>query len=108
MNWAAIIAALMEVFGPILQDWLKDCTAERLNRAAAELPPAETFGSDAAATVAMFDEAIASLPRLAFVRRTGLRRMKAAAIVDGKVRRAPLTAHEIAEARDIVGGVRNE
>lgn len=108
MGWASIIAALLEVFGPILQDWLKECTKERLEDAAADLPDVGSYASEGAAVVAMFDTAIADLPRLAFVRRSALRRMKAASVRDGKMRRAPLTAEEIREGRDLVGGVRNE
>lgn len=108
MGWASIVAALLAIFGPLISDWLKECTEEKLSDAADNLPEPSTFGSEGEATAALFDEAIARLPRLAFVRRAALRRMKAASIVDGKLRTAPLTAEEIAEARDLVGGVRQE
>ncbi len=108
MGWAAIIAAILEVFGPILASWLKDCSKDKLTDAASSLPDPITFATEGAATAALFDEAISNLPRLAFIRRAALRRMKSAAIVDGKLRRTPLTADEIAEARDLVGAVRND
>jgi hypothetical protein len=108
MGWAAIVAALIELFGPLLQDWLKDCTAERLSDAARELPEPDTFGSEGEAASALFDRAISDLPRLAFVRRAALRRAKAAAVVGKKIRRTPLTAAELAEGRDYVGGVKGE
>jgi hypothetical protein len=108
MAWAGIIAALIELFGPLLTDWLKSCTEERLEDAAADLPATTSYANEGEAVGALFDAAIADLPRLAFVRRAALRRMKAASIDGKKMRRAPLTAEEVREARDLVGGVRNE
>lgn len=100
--------AILELLGPLLQDWLKKCTEERLNQAAAELPDADTFANEGEAAAALFDRAIADLPRLAFVRRAALRRAKAVSIEGKKIRTRPLTASEIAEGRDLVGGVRGE
>lgn len=108
MEWVAIITALLQLFGPILQDWLEKCTEEKLNDAAQSLPSADSFASEAAAVEALFDEAIANTPRLAFLRRAALRRMKAAAVKDGVVRREPLTAAEIEEGRDLIRGIRRE
>lgn len=104
---AAIIASLLSIFGPVLADWLKKCLEERLNDAAAGLPPAASFATEGAAVEALFDAAIDNLPRWAFIRRRSLERMKAASVTaDGKLRTAPLTAEELREARDIVGAIR--
>lgn len=109
MGWSVLIAELLKLFGPLLTDWLKSCTEERLERAAANLPAAESFGSEGKAVEALYDEAIDDLPRFAFIRRAALRRMKSAAVTpEGTVRRTPLTASEMREGRDLVGGVRNE
>jgi len=108
MVWTSLIAVLLELFGPLLADWLKGCTEERLANAAAELPPADTYGSEGEAATALFDRAIADLPRLAFVRRAALRRAKAVAVQGKKIRRAKLTAAEIAEGLDFVGAVKGE
>ncbi len=80
MEWVAIIAALMQVFGPILAEWLKKCMEERMEEAAKNLPVASSFASEADAADALFDEMIAGLPRFAFIRRAAFRRMKQAAI----------------------------
>lgn len=108
MGWAAIITALIELLGPLLADWLKKCTEERFAQAAAELPDADTFANEGEAAAALFDRTIADLPRLAFVRRAALRRAKAVSIEGKKIRTRPLSAAEIAEGRDLVGGVRGE
>jgi len=108
MGWFSIVAAILELLGPLLQSWLKDCTEERLANAAAELPPADTYGSEGEAAAALFDKAIADLPRLAFVRRAALRKAKAVAVQGKKLRPAKLTAAEIAEGLDFVGAVKGE
>lgn len=108
MGWAAIITALIELFGPLLANWLKECTEERLSNAAAELPDADSYASEGEAAAALFDRAISDLPRLAHVRRAALRRAKAIAVEGKKIRTRPLTAAEMVEGRDLVGGVRGE
>jgi hypothetical protein len=108
VGWLAIISALLTIFGPLIADWLKGCLEERLNEAAASLPPAETYASEGDASDALFDEAIRGLPRFAFARRAALRRAKAAAREGDGIRTAPLTAAELDEARDLVGAVKNE
>jgi len=108
MVWTSLIAVLLELFGPLLADWLKGCTEERLANAAAELPPADTYGSEGEAAAALFDRAISDLPRLAFVRRAALRKAKAVAVQGKKIRRTKLTAAEIAEGLDFVGAVKGE
>ncbi len=106
MGWAAIIAAIMEIFGPLLSDWLKECTEDRLSNATADLPPVGEFVSEGAAAYAMFDAAIADLPRFAFIRRRALERMRDRTVEGAAIRRTPLTADELREARDIVRAVR--
>ena len=108
MGWASLIAVLLELFGPLLADWLKGCTEERLANAAAALPPADTYGSEGEAAAALFDRAIADLPRLAFVRRAALRKAKQVAVQGKKIRRAKLTAAEVAEGLDFIGAVKGE
>lgn len=95
MAWAAIISALLSIFGPLLLDWLKKWLDSRMVEAAARLPAAETFGSPELARAALFDEVIADLPRFAFGRRALLRRMKATA-ADGT-----MTADEAAEMKGL-------
>ena len=119
MGWAAIIAALLEFLGPLVQEWIKKCTEERLEEAALDLTPVDSFGGAEAATAALLDAAIADLPRRAFVRRQALRRLKAATaqrFADGSVEvgpttmkfTKPLTADELSEARDLCGAIRSE
>lgn len=100
MGWSAIIIMLIELFGPLLIEWLKKWLEDRLNKAAASLPAAESYGSPELARAALFDEAIAALPRLAFARRALLRRMKATD--------ANPTPEALAELRDIAGAAEQE
>lgn len=102
MGIAAVIAALIEVLGPLMVEWLKKWLEGKLRAAAGAVdfegkPAAETVG-------ALFDEAIRQTPRFALPRRVLLRRLKAAA-----VRGAPqvmagafaLTATEADEIKDV-------
>lgn len=106
MAWITIIAALLTVFGPAISDWLENCTKDRLKEAADSLPAPSTFASEGAAVAAMFNKAIAALPRRAFLRRKALARMKKAAVVNGKLRTKPLTSAELKEAKAVVKGIR--
>lgn len=106
MGWAALITAIMELFGPLLSTWLADCTKDRLEDAAADMHEPVSFGGEGAAVGALFDKAIDNLPRFAFVRRRALERMKDKAVENGKLRTAPFTGEELREARDIVGHIR--
>jgi hypothetical protein len=108
MGWAAIIAALIRVLGPVLAGWVEDCTKERLEKAAAKLPAADTYASEGEAAAAVFDRAIKDLPRWAKWRRKALQRAKEVAVQGKKLRRAKLTAAEIAEGLDFVGAVKGE
>lgn len=108
MGWASLIAVILEVLGPILADWLKECSKEKLDEAAGRLPEPGTYANEGAATAALFDEAIRGLPRLAFIRRSALRRAKAAMVDGTKIRKKPLTPAEIEEGRDLVGAVKGE
>lgn len=49
MNWAAIIAAVMEILGPILMELIKEWLDGLLNRAKHRLPdqPADTYAAQA-------------------------------------------------------------
>jgi hypothetical protein len=120
MGWAAIITALVQLFGPILAEWLKKWLDSLLNSAAARVAAPETFTTPAAATAAMFDEAVSGLPRLAFARRSLLRRLKAAAMpragavfgaagAAAAVSAVPaITSDEWVELRDVAGAAEQE
>lgn len=102
MGWAALISSLLEIFGPVLAEWLKRWLDSLLQNSAARLPAAESFGSAKAARTALFDEAISSTPRLAFARRGLLRRMKAHAEVKS------LTGDAAEELRDLASAAASE
>jgi hypothetical protein len=106
MGWASIVALILELVGPLLEKWMAECTADRLESASAELPPATSFASQGDAATALFDKAIDDLPRFAFVRRRALERMRDKSVEGDKLRTAPFTAEELREARDIVGHIR--
>ena len=108
MGWATIIATILELLGPILQDLLKSCMEDQLNDAAGELPAAETYGSDGLAAEALFNQAIANLPFWARFRKRALRRAKAVAVQGNALRTTPLTEAEIREGYSLVGSVRAE
>lgn len=112
MGWSAIIAALLQLFGPVLVDLLKQLLDKWLNKAAESLPPPDP--KDPGAVTALFDAAIDRAPRFAFVRRGFLRSCKraaewranevmAAASVGGTM--TPLGEEEAAELRDAAGAV---
>lgn len=100
MGWSAIILALIQLFGPAIMAWLKAWLEGRMNKAAANLPAPESFGSPELARAALFDEVIADLPRFAFVRRAMLRRMKAESVNP--------TPDGMAEIRDLAMAVDRE
>lgn len=101
MGWAAIIAVILEIFGPLLAEWLQKWLDSLLNKAASRLPAASSFATEDMARGALFDEAIRSLPRFAFARRAMLRRMKASGL-------GSLTVNEEAEFRDLSAAAENE
>jgi len=108
MGWASIVLAIIELLSPLLQEWLKGCTEERLANAAAELPPADTYGSEGEAAAAVFDRAIADLPRWAKWRRNALARAKEVAVQGAVIRREPLTESEVAEGLALTAFARAE
>jgi hypothetical protein len=76
MGWAAIIAAIIELFGPMLKEWLQKWLESRLKKAAERINVAD-FGTDErAAKVALLNVAIADTPRFMFARRLLLRQMR--------------------------------
>ncbi len=103
MEWVALVTMLFEFLKPILEK----CLEERLNKAAGAMPERAMFGSDAAATVALIDEAIAQTRWREVFARIGLRRLKSAMVVNGVLRTAPLTKEEIAEGRGLMGEIGN-
>src|SRR5688572_7416325 len=108
MGWITIVASILELLGPIIQDLLKNCMEDQLNDAAADLPAVETYDSEGQAAEALFNQAIANLPFWARFRKRAMRRAKAVAVEGDKVRRAALTEAEIREGFGLVGGVRAE
>jgi hypothetical protein len=59
--WSPIIVAIVEVFGPMLAEWLAAWLKRRLTRAAAALPDPSHFGSPAEAHKALLRAAAAGL-----------------------------------------------
>lgn len=110
MGWAALITMLIQVFGPILIEWLKKWLESRLSAAAEKLPAFATYGSEHEARDAMFNQAIADLPRLAFARRAMLRRMKAAAATAGVTSTDPgrVSSDDLVELVDLAGAANDE
>ena len=98
--WVTIIAGLIEVFGPVLADWLKAFLAHLFTRAAAELPAPETFGGADKAHSALCGKALDLLPRRAVLRRLLVREIRragptpAAAALDELRELAGLAAEE--------------
>lgn len=66
MSWSAIIALLLEFFGPLLREWLSD----RLGPAVPEWRPADDAGL---AVEELFDRALARTWRVQVARRAALR-----------------------------------
>lgn len=63
--WLALITLLIQLFGPLLVEWLR----KRLHIATDNLPAFESYPDTSAATAALFDYARQSLPRYAVIRR---------------------------------------
>lgn len=95
MGWSAVILFLIELFGPALVEWLLRWLDNRLVMAATLLPSPTSYPTEADARAALFDQAIDSLPRFAFARRTLLRVLR-----DIAVRGGPLTPEDGAAVRD--------
>lgn len=75
MGWSAIIAGLIDVFGPILAAWVKEWFQHHLTvTAAAMTNPADL--DPAEARVRLLETAVHRLPHVAVFRRALLRRMR--------------------------------
>lgn len=59
MSWMAIIATLVQVFGPMLAALLQKWFEKRMTKAAEGLAAPETFATEDEARNALFDSAIA-------------------------------------------------
>jgi len=101
MQWAAIFAALWKIFGPYIDKVIQAILDKWLNRAAEQLPPADSFKDQADAQRAAIGKAIEILPRFAFARKGLLRRMKAK--IGQKI-----TAEDAEELRDLSAAAENE
>lgn len=111
MGWSALIMMLIQVLGPILVEWLRKWLDSRLARAAEKLPAMSSYASEHAARNALFDQAIADLPHLAYARRALLRRMKDASIDAGVTSQGaarPLTEEEATGLADLAGAAAEE
>ena len=102
MGWAVLVSELLKVFGPLLTAWLQKWLESLLQKAAARMPDAKLYATPEQARLALLDEAIDAVPRLAFARRALLRRVRAHA------GQPALTTAEQAEFRDLVGAAENE
>lgn len=80
MGWAAIIAAIISVLGPILVDWFKKLLDKWFKKAVTTLKAPEEYGTPQDTVGALFDAAIDGLPKAAYVRRTALRALKRVAL----------------------------
>lgn len=82
MNVAAVIALLLEVFGPLLSELLKKWLSTKLNQAAKDLDfamKAEITPSLAVQSgESLIDKALSSTPRRQLLRRSLLRKIKEA------------------------------
>ena len=107
MGWAAIISALLSVFGPILIKWIQEWLASRMSEIAASGSLPDIAGlSETDAKVAMLDAVLADLPRHARVRKALIKRMRATVLAhaDG----SPVTAAELDEVRGLSDAANGE
>lgn len=110
MGWAAIIAALVQFFGPLVADWLKKCSEKKATDVAEQMPDVDTFASEHEARDALFDQVIEKLPRRAFVRRAFARRMKAVAAKNGITSQGgePLSEEDVKELTGLADAAAEE
>ncbi len=113
MNWQSLISAFFAAIGPILSEWLKKWLEGKLSVAGAAFTSAPAAYADPSrAYAALFDSAISDTPRLAFARRSLLRRLKAVAVARaGDFASQPvvaLTQTEVDDIRDAAGAAENE
>lgn len=76
MSWMAIIAMLVQIFGPYIAKLFKKWLDKLFNRVAKTLPHPSTYSSTAAARVALIDAAIEETPIYRPIRRAILRMMR--------------------------------
>lgn len=98
MSWAAIIAAILQIFGPLISEWLKKWLESRLVKASKTVGAGADGVDDAARIGALMDAALADTPRVAFARRALIRRIRAYATVVIPNPR-PLAPEEIADIK---------
>ena len=110
MTWAAIITAIIQIFGPMLAEWLKKWLDSWLNKAAAEMTGgpngvAEVAG-EAFAACELLDKAIQMLPRFAFGRRALLRRIRGYVFANGL--NCNPTGYDLAELAELAKLAEND
>lgn len=76
MSWAPLIIAILQFFGPILVDWLRNWLENRFHNAAGKLPGLGIYNSEDDAREALFASVLHDLPRHAIARRTMVRMMQ--------------------------------
>lgn len=65
MPWLALITLLLQIFGPLIAEWLRKRMQAKLEKAAESMPEMVSFGTDAAAGIeALFDRAVADTPMI--------------------------------------------
>lgn len=96
MGWSAIIAFLMQLFGPLIAEWLRKWLDDRFAKVLPMMPDPAAYPDDAARVRAICDAALATVPRIAFMRRSLIRRIQVAAVAQANSPR-PLTPEEIAD-----------
>lgn len=101
MQWAAIFAALWQVFGPVVNQLIQQLISKWFNKAAAQLGDAAQFPDEVTAQAAAIDKTLTLLPRWAFARKALLHRMKA------KLGQ-PLTPADVAEFQNLSAAVDEE
>jgi len=101
--WVPVILALIELFGPVLVEWIKKWLESRLTTAGTHLPPPETFATPQLAQLALLEQAMRSLPYRAFARRALLRLLKSIVLRDGVI-----TDDDKQQINDLSGAINNE
>jgi hypothetical protein len=109
MGWAAIIAVLLQIFGPLLAEWIKKWFDSHLRHAAALLPEPSFYADEPAARDALFEKAVATTRNP--LRRLLLRRIaRHAAALDVRAGDTAYTppAAVVEELGDIAGAIETD
>jgi len=80
MGWISIVTLLVQIFGPLIADWLKRRMEDRLKKAASSMPAMVSFGSAGDGVAALFDRALADTPLILVGERRMLKAARKAAL----------------------------